>query len=100
MNAEAAVDAGHDVVEADEVSIPLDALRDELRMLDVVGLAFDHARYQHFAFRHFDRFEYGPLMGVAGIGRLELDRMRLRLPHHINDLLKRHVAVMRTGIVA
>src|SRR5207245_6206696 len=100
MNAEAAVDAGHDVVAADEPGIPLDALRDELRMLDVVGLAFDDARYQHFAFRHLDRFEHGPLMGVARVRRLELDRMRLRLPHDINDVLKRHVAVVRTGIVA
>src|SRR5256885_8931235 len=100
MNAEAAVDAGHDVVAADEVCIPLDALRDELRMLDVVGLAFDDARYQHFAFRHLDRFEHGPLMGVARVRRLELDRVRLRLPHDINDVLKRHVAVVRTGIVA
>src|SRR5207247_3632242 len=72
MNAEAAVDAGHDVVAADEVCIPLDALRNELRMLDVVGLTLDDAWYQHFAFRHLDRFEHGPLMGVARVRRLEL----------------------------
>src|SRR5438094_8899923 len=100
MNAEAAVDAGHDVVTADEMRIPLDTLCDELRMLDVGGLAFDDAWYQHFAFRHLDRFKHGPLMGVARVRRLELNRMRLRLPHDINDVLKRHVAVVRTGIVA
>ncbi len=100
MNAEAAVDAGHDVVAADEVGIPPDALRDELRMLDVVGLAFDDARYQHFGFRHLDRFEHGPLMGMAGVRRLELNRMRLRLPQDVDDVLKRHVAVVGTGIVA
>src|SRR5262249_54248135 len=38
VNAEAAVDAGRDVVAADEVRVPREALRDELRMLDVVGL--------------------------------------------------------------
>src|SRR5438034_11240435 len=100
MNAEAAVDAGHDVVAADEVRIPLDALRDELRMLDVVGLAFDDARYQHFAFRHLHRFEDGPLMCVARIGRLELNRVRLGLPQTINEVLERHAVMVRTGIVA
>src|SRR5437016_12530833 len=67
MNAEAAVDAGHDVVAADEPGIPLDALRDELRMLDVVGLAFDDARYQHLALRHLDGFEQRPLVRVARV---------------------------------
>src|SRR6266567_9509210 len=100
MNAEAAVDAGHDVVTADEVRVSLDALRDELRMLDVVGLAFDDAWYQHFAFRHLDRFKHGPLMGVTRVRRLELNRIRFRLPYNVHDVLKRHVAVVGTGIVA
>src|SRR5262249_49111949 len=39
VDAETAIDAGHDVVAADKCRIPLDALRDELRVLDVVGLA-------------------------------------------------------------
>src|SRR6202040_1774936 len=64
VNAEAAVDAGHHVVPADELRVPLDALRDELRMLDVVGLAFDHAGYQNFAFGHLDRLEHDPLVAV------------------------------------
>src|SRR5205814_6987031 len=100
VNAEAAVDTGHDVVAADEPRIPLDALRDELGMLDVVGLAFDHARYQHLALRHFDRLEHHPLVAVARVRRLELDGVRLGLPHDVDDLLERHVVMVRTGIVA
>src|SRR3989442_15470433 len=72
MNAEPAVDAGHDVVAAGEPGIPLDALRDELRMLDVVGLALDDARNEHLAVRHLDGFEQRPLVGVTRVRRLEL----------------------------
>src|SRR6185295_19797653 len=100
MNAEAAVDAGHDVVAADELRIPLNALRDEIRMLDVVGLAFDDTRYQYLAVRHLDRLEHGPLVRVARVRRLELNRMRLGLPHDVDDVLQRHVVMVRTGIVA
>src|SRR5262245_39266363 len=88
VNAEAAIDAAHDVVAADEVCVPPDALRDELRVLDVVGLAFDDAGDQHFAFRHLDGFEHGPLVRVARVRRFELDRVRLRLPHDVDDVLE------------
>ncbi len=69
-------------------------------MLDVARLAFDHARYQHFAFGHLDRLEHDPLVAVPGIRRLELDRVRLRLPHHVDDVLERNVVVVRPRIVA
>ena len=69
-------------------------------MLDVVRLAFDDAGYQDFAVGHLDRLEHDPLVAVARVRRLELDRVRLRLPHHVDDVLERHVVVMRTGIIA
>ena len=39
-------------------------------------------------------------MRVARVRRLELDRVRLRLPHDVDDVLERHVVVVWTGIVA
>src|SRR5207244_165418 len=73
VNAEPAVDARADVLAADELRISLDALRDELRMLDVVRLAFDDAGYQHFAVGHLDRLEHDPLVAVVRMRRSELD---------------------------
>src|SRR6185436_8088285 len=67
VNAEAAVDAGHHVVAADEPRIPLDTLRDQLGMLDVVGLALDDAGDQHLPLRQLDRLEQCPLVSVARI---------------------------------
>ena len=100
VDAEAAVDAGHDVVAADEVGVALDALRDELRVLDVVRLALDDAGDQHLAFGHLDLLEQRPLVRMARIGGLEQDRVRLGLPDDVDDVGERHVAVVRAGVVA
>src|SRR4029453_9418201 len=64
VNAEAAVDAGHHVVAADELRISLETLRDELGMLDVVGLALDDAGDQHLALRRLDGLEQCPILSV------------------------------------
>src|ERR1700691_3448994 len=38
---EAAIRAGHDALLADDIGEPLDALRDEFRMFDIVGAGVD-----------------------------------------------------------
>src|ERR1051325_7763449 len=60
VDAEAAVDGGHQVVAADQMRIATDALRDELGMLDVVRLALDHAGNQDLPLGRLDVLEQRP----------------------------------------
>src|SRR4051812_44466635 len=62
VDAESAVHGGHEVVATDEVGVSADALRDELRMLDVVRLALDDARNQDLPVGNLDLFEHRPLV--------------------------------------
>src|SRR6185312_13227564 len=64
MDAETAVHGGHDVLTSHEVGITPDPLGDQLGVLDVVGLALDHSRYQHLALGNLHLLEYRPLVGM------------------------------------
>ena len=86
MDAEAAVDAGHHPLAADEPGVALDALGDELGVLDVVGLRLDHAGAENLVVGHVRRLEQRPLVRVARVGALEQDRLRRGLPHEVDDV--------------
>src|SRR6478609_7210544 len=96
----AAIAAGHHVLAADEVSVAADPLRDQLRMLDEVRFRLDDTRNQHLAFGQLDRFEQLPLVRVARIGRLERDCGWPRAKDDVDDVGQRHVAMMRSFVVA
>jgi len=87
-------------VAPDPVRVAQDPLRDELRVLDVVRLDLDHVGDQHRALRQPDLLEDRPLVRVTRIGGLELYRVGPGLPDHVDDLLERHVAVVRARVVA
>ena len=61
---------------------------------------FDHARDEHLAGRQLHALEHRPFVGVARIGGLERDRARPRREHDVDDVGERHVAMMRTLVVA
>src|SRR5262245_57341826 len=65
--AEAAVSPCDHVLPADDAREGLDALRDEARMLDVIGERVDHARDQGFAVRNLGLLPDLPLVGVARV---------------------------------
>ena len=68
---EAAVGAGDDVLAADQLGEPHDALGDQLGMLDDVGGVADDAGDQHRALRQLDVLPHLPLVLVARVGPLE-----------------------------
>ena len=94
--AEAAVGAGDDVLAADHLGVLHDAVGDELRMLDEVRGGIDHAGDDGLAVRQLDVLPHLPLVAVARIGAGERHRHRLGLQDDVDDVLQRHVAVMRT----
>src|SRR6185437_11649905 len=67
----AAVATCDDVLPADQVGVATDPLRDQLGVLDEIGFRLDDARNQHLAVRELDPLEELPLVGMAGIGRLQ-----------------------------
>src|SRR5580700_1993458 len=93
---EAAVDAGNDILSADDFGVPADALRHKLRMLDVISGRVDDARHYDLAFRQLQLFKYLPLVLVPRVGPLERNGMRPGLEHQIDDVTDRNIGVMRT----
>src|SRR5687767_8892997 len=69
--AETAVDAGDDVLFADDVGVFHDALRGEARMFDHVGVVADDAGDEDLAVREWYILPHLPLVVVARVGRLE-----------------------------
>src|SRR5207302_10817613 len=92
--AEAAVGSGDHPLAPDEVREALDTLGDELRVLDVVGRGGEDSRDQDLVLGYLRSLEYGPLVRVARIGRLEEQRLRLRPENDRQQPLHRHVVVM------
>src|SRR5437016_3743347 len=98
--AEAAVASGHHVFPSDEPRVAADALRDELGMLDEVGLRFDDPRDENLALRQLDLFEQRPLVRMTRIRGLDCDRGGTRTEGDVDHVGQRDVAVMRTFVVA
>src|SRR5712692_9864651 len=80
----AAVAAGDDVLAADEFRVAADPLRDELRMLDEIGLRLEHAWDQHLALGELHGLEDLPLVRVTRISGLEGDRARPSEEHDVD----------------
>src|SRR5437868_2612937 len=99
MDTEPTVSASHDTVPAYQVRVASDSLRHQLRVLDVIGLHLDYARYQHLAFRQTDVLKQRPLMRMARIRGFKLNRMRLGFPDQVDDVFQRHVAMVRSRVV-
>src|SRR5215469_6834213 len=96
----AAITAGDDVLTADKPRITADALRDQLRVLDEIGLRFNHPGYQHLAFRQFHILENPPFMCMARVGRLKGQSARLRQKNRLDDVSERHIAMVRSFVIA
>ena len=71
---EAAVGAGEHVLAADDTGEADEALRDELGMLDDVGVVRDHARDQLLALGQRHLLPHPPLVLVPGVGLLDRRR--------------------------
>src|SRR6266436_2292671 len=96
----AAIAAGDDVLAADQLGVAGEALGDEFGMLDEIGLGFEDAGDEDLARRQLQRLEHRPFMGVARVGRLEREAARLGQEDHVDDVLERHVAMMRALVIA
>jgi hypothetical protein len=75
-------------------------LGDEPRVLDRVDLDVDHAEDQVLAVGQVDLLEDLPLVRVARVGALDVERPRVRLQDRLDDVPQRHVLVVRAGVVA
>lgn len=102
--------AGSTVVRAANVANPqsvpainvgktLDALGDELGMLDEVRRGVDDARDEHLAFRQTDVAPDFPLVLVAWIRGDEGESRRPRLEDDVRDVGERNVAMVRPLVV-
>src|SRR5216684_5083847 len=96
----AAIAAGDDVLAADQLGVAGEALGDEFGMLDEIGLGFEDAGDEDLARRQLDRLEHRPFVGVARVSRLEREAARLGQEDHVDDVLERHVAMMRALVIA
>ena len=96
----AAIASGDDVFAPHEPGIAADALRDQLRVLNKVGLRLDHARDQHFALGQFHILENRPFMRMAWVGGLEREAARLGEKDGLDDVSERHVAMVRTFVIS
>ncbi|MEQ7010014.1 hypothetical protein ABN028_27935 [Actinopolymorpha sp. B17G11] len=97
---EPAVRTGDDVLPPDEFGVGADALRDELRMLDVVGRGVDDPGSQHLALRQADVGEECPFVGVPWVGRLERQAGRAGGEHQVEDVGQGYVTRVRSLVVA
>ena len=98
---EAAVGAGEDaprVAHGDGGA--LEALGDHLGMLDVVRRRVDHAGDERRSAESRLRREHAVLVGVARVRHRQHERARAGLEHPRQDLLERHVEVVRPLVVA
>src|SRR5215831_188981 len=93
--AESTITAAHHVLASDELRVAADPLRDELRMLDEVGLRLDDAWNQNLSFGQLHGLEQLPFVRVAGICRLDRNRARTCAKHDVDDVCKCDVTVMR-----
>src|SRR5690606_18547058 len=95
----AAVAAGDDVLAASDRCEALDALRDDLRVLDEVRRGVDDAGDDHLAFGQLYVLEDTPLMLVTRIGALEGDARGPGRQHGLDDLAQRDVVVVGPLVV-
>ena len=100
MNGKPTITSSHDIIAPNQISVAANALRDEFGMLNIARLAFNHAGDQHLAFGQLHTFKDCIFMRVARVGSFELDGMRARCPDKVDDILKRHVMMMRPRIIA
>src|SRR5689334_20105260 len=91
----AAVGSRHDVLASEQMSKPLDALRNELGMFYHVGGVTDDSRDQDSSSRQFGVFPDLPLMLMPRIGRLDYISARPHLQDEIDDVPQRDIAYMR-----
>src|SRR3984893_419135 len=96
----AAITAGDDVLAADEIGIAGDALGNQFGVLDEIGLRLDDAGDQHLAIRQFHLLEDLPFVRMTRVGSLEGETARLGQKDGLDDVSERHVAMVRTFIIA
>ena len=96
----AAVGAGDDALFAEDVGVADEALRDNFRMLDVVGARCDHAGDEDFIVREFDFGPGFPLVLVTWIRAFDEQRHRLHFDRDRKYLHAIHVIDVRALVVA
>ena len=84
---EAAVGAGDDALLADDIGESLKPFRDQLGMLDTIGLGVDHPDDKRLVIRQLHVLPNGPLVFVARIRGFEVDELRSRLEDKVDDVL-------------
>src|SRR6185369_10302339 len=95
--AEAAVAARDDVLTTDHVGVALDALGDQVRMLDEVGGGVDDAGDEDLAGREVDALPHLPLVPVPGVGAGNHEAGGPALDDDVDDVGQRHVVVVRAA---
>src|SRR2546423_823714 len=84
--AEAAISAGDHIFFADYGRKPLDALGDEIRVLDEIGDRIDHARNQDFAVRQWMLFKDAPLVAMPRVSALHRQPLGVDSIEDVDDL--------------
>lgn len=98
---EAAIGRGqHGAGIADRSRDPLDPVRHDLGMLDDVGQRVDHARHQDLTALQGKFLEAAKFVRVARAGEGEIQGSDVRLLHGRQNILERHVAVVRRFRIA
>src|SRR5437870_8992962 len=93
--AEAAVATGNDVLYADALSEALDALRDELRVLDDIGRMGHHAGDEDLPVRQPNLVPDGVFVLMARVRTLDEVGLRLHLEHEVDHVLELDVVGVR-----
>src|SRR5215831_13740954 len=94
--AEAAIDAGDDVLGSHHARVLHDAVRHQLGMLDEVRGGIDHARDDDLAVGQLHILPHFPFVAVAGVRAGKRQRLRPSFEHDVDDVLQRHVLVVGT----
>ena len=98
---EATVRAGDDAARvAYGAGNPLDPVGDDLRVFHIVGGGVDHTRDQHLVRAQTAVGKMAELVRVSGIGEGQHKASDVGFHQLRQDLLKRHVQVVRTLVVA
>src|SRR5882672_4684407 len=97
---EATIGSRDHALPADDLRVPDEALRDQLRMLDEVGRRVQHARDDHPVVRQTDLAEHDPFVLVTRVRALEGQGLGPRLQGDRQELSQRDIPVMRPLVVA
>src|SRR5665213_338741 len=84
-----AIATGDDALAPHQAGIADDPLRDQFRMLYIVGTRCDHARRQYLVVGKFLTRPHLPFMLVTWIGAFQQQRLWLRLEHNRKNLWQR-----------